>query len=478
LHRRYGKEVEFLAVYVREAHPTDGWRMTSNDRAGIAIAQPSTSDEREAVAKQCCTLLEMSMPLLVDTMDDRVGHAYSGMPDRLYLIDRNGRVAYKSGRGPFGFKPGELEQSILMLRLEELSPKPSRVALVTNEQAWRLLPPAEIGAGQRLPAWARALVTTLPRTTAGMLELDYQHRAASPLPPILRAEIRWLVASANRCPYARAQAAADLRAAFAADKNLQALGLAEAERRAAADTRLRALETGNVKGISTESLVLLEFARKMTTAAHTVTDDEVRDLVRQLGNWELVRQTGFPLVERRAEWVQGLGERQIVALVQLIAYANFQDRLLLSIGLTQEPGEPLPPLQVRFAPPAESDSPSSPERRPLPLPITLDTPAPKGDSQWSSIDFDSLQKQMESQRAREARIRVPAWDDVRKRLPPGYPASRPLGIRWSLVCLGYQPELANGWVTCMRTFAQEARQDRVFEESLFWVVTRSLNCFY
>jgi hypothetical protein len=41
------------------------------------------------------------------------------MPDRLYLIDRTGRVAYKGGRGPFGFKPPELGQAIAMLLLEE-----------------------------------------------------------------------------------------------------------------------------------------------------------------------------------------------------------------------------------------------------------------------------------------------------------------------------------------------------------------------
>ena len=61
----------------------------------------------------------MTMPLLVDGLDDRVGNLYSGMPDRLYLIDREGKVAYKSGRGPFGFFPGELEQSILQLLVEE-----------------------------------------------------------------------------------------------------------------------------------------------------------------------------------------------------------------------------------------------------------------------------------------------------------------------------------------------------------------------
>ena len=59
------------------------------------------------------------MPLLVDEMNDRVGHAYSGMPDRIFIIDENGQVAYKGGRGPFGFKPREMEQSLIMLLLDQ-----------------------------------------------------------------------------------------------------------------------------------------------------------------------------------------------------------------------------------------------------------------------------------------------------------------------------------------------------------------------
>ena len=119
MHKKYSDKVEFLAVYVREAHPTDGWRMASNDKAGISIAQPTDKGGRVAVAKRCCESLEITMPVLVDEIDDRVGHAYSGMPDRLYLIDRAGRVVYKGGRGPFGFKPGELEQAIAMHLLDE-----------------------------------------------------------------------------------------------------------------------------------------------------------------------------------------------------------------------------------------------------------------------------------------------------------------------------------------------------------------------
>ena len=116
--KRYCDRVEFLGVYVREAHPTDGWRMSSNDRAGVSFAQPTSLTDRCDVATKCSATLKMTIPLVVDGIDDRVGHLYSGMPDRLYLIDKHGRVAYKGGRGPFGFKPREMEQSLLMLLLD------------------------------------------------------------------------------------------------------------------------------------------------------------------------------------------------------------------------------------------------------------------------------------------------------------------------------------------------------------------------
>jgi hypothetical protein len=138
MYKRYGDRVTFLGIYVREAHPTDGWPLPSNEKAGIALSQPTDPGERFAVAKKCCTLLRMTIPLLVDELDDRVGHAYSGMPDRLYLIDRDGRVAYKGGRGPMGFKPGELEQSVVMLLLnQEMAkrPGPTAAAVLRNRPA-------------------------------------------------------------------------------------------------------------------------------------------------------------------------------------------------------------------------------------------------------------------------------------------------------------------------------------------------------
>lgn len=121
VYRRFKDDAVFLGVYVREAHPTDGWKMDSNAKVGVAVAQPKTYDERTAVAQQCHALLKPTIPLLVDEIDDPTGNAYSGMPARLYVIDTAGRVAYKSGRGPFGFKTGEMEQALLMTLLDQKS---------------------------------------------------------------------------------------------------------------------------------------------------------------------------------------------------------------------------------------------------------------------------------------------------------------------------------------------------------------------
>ncbi len=118
LYRLYGDRATFLMVYVREAHPTDGWQMESNERVGVALEQPKSYDDRARVAQMCTARLDLGFPVLVDTMDDAVGARYSGMPSRLYLIDRQGKVAFKNGRGPFGFKPAELEQSLLLLLQE------------------------------------------------------------------------------------------------------------------------------------------------------------------------------------------------------------------------------------------------------------------------------------------------------------------------------------------------------------------------
>lgn len=105
MRRRYGNRVEFLAIYLREAHPTDGWRSEANDRIGLTIPQPTDMEKRRSVAQQCSSALKIQMPVLVDELDDRVGRAYNAMPDRLFAIDKQGRVPIAAGPGRLATTP-------------------------------------------------------------------------------------------------------------------------------------------------------------------------------------------------------------------------------------------------------------------------------------------------------------------------------------------------------------------------------------
>jgi hypothetical protein len=110
--QRHRDAVAFFAVYIREAHPEDGWVLASNRRDGVAIADPRTAAERADAAGACAVRLRLRMPVLIDGLDDAVARAYGAWPDRLYLIGRDGRVAFQGGEGPFGFAPEELEAAI------------------------------------------------------------------------------------------------------------------------------------------------------------------------------------------------------------------------------------------------------------------------------------------------------------------------------------------------------------------------------
>lgn len=81
---------------------------------GPLVEDPINAKERHEVATQCVTALDLkTITAVVDRIDDAVNQAYSGWPDRLYLVGKDGKIAYAGGRGPFGFKPDELETAIL-----------------------------------------------------------------------------------------------------------------------------------------------------------------------------------------------------------------------------------------------------------------------------------------------------------------------------------------------------------------------------
>jgi len=98
--------VNFFVVYIREAHPLT--RVPDGSR----VEQPKTDSQRSITARLCKDTLKIRMPMLIDNIDDFVGSAYQGFPDRLFIVGTDGKVAYSGARGPRGFNPAEMEVAL------------------------------------------------------------------------------------------------------------------------------------------------------------------------------------------------------------------------------------------------------------------------------------------------------------------------------------------------------------------------------
>lgn len=110
--KKYGDRVHFLCVYIKEAHPTDGWQVADNVRDGILYAEPATIEERADVAAACMLRFNFSFPMVLDDMTNETESAYIAMPERLYVLDGAGRVTWKCGLGPYYFDPDAFEIAI------------------------------------------------------------------------------------------------------------------------------------------------------------------------------------------------------------------------------------------------------------------------------------------------------------------------------------------------------------------------------
>ena len=303
------------------------------------------------------------------------------------------------------------------------APAAPNVPIPTNDQAWKVLPKAEKGAGQPLPAWIRALANSLPKTAAAMIDLDYAQRVESPLPPKLRAKLRWIAAHANRSDYGMAIARADYWRSGGKVEDIENL-------------------LADLPKLPEEERLALELVRQLTLAAYQVTDAQVEKLVKIHG------------------------EKQVVAIVLVAAYANFQDRIIHALGIEVVQDGPLPPIEVRFAKQPGQEKRQrkfSPKAGKPPMIATKIE-----DPDWVEVPFDALREKLASQVNRHrARIAIP---EANPQLPSP--------ISWVRLNHGYQPRLTSAWIGGLRAFKSETDLPEVEQETMFWVVTRSLQCFY
>ncbi len=108
VYETYRDRADFHWVYIREAHAIDGPRPSRT----VQIKQPTTDEEREAVATNCAEAIDLRIPLLIDDIEDTVMKAYDAWPDRLFIINSDGRISYRGGRGPGGFNVAEMERAL------------------------------------------------------------------------------------------------------------------------------------------------------------------------------------------------------------------------------------------------------------------------------------------------------------------------------------------------------------------------------
>ena len=95
-----------------EAHPVDAWQDEDNVKDKISVSSPKTLGERCSLAETCLTKLTLKIPPLIDDLANSTEIAYTAWPDRIYVLDRDGNIAYKSAPGPFGFKPAEMAETL------------------------------------------------------------------------------------------------------------------------------------------------------------------------------------------------------------------------------------------------------------------------------------------------------------------------------------------------------------------------------
>ena len=167
-------------------------------------------------------------------------------------------------------------------------------------------------------------------------------------------------------------------------------------------------------------------------------------------------------------------------MVLLLEYATFQDRLLICLRSPIEPDGPLARPDVTFDPVSFTN-------RTTPPPPSV--PATRNESSRGSVSdeqyfrgdptYETLQDRLEALRSKPTQLRVPAWDEVARNLPPEL-IDEPSEIVWNKIVFGYAPELAVPFEVFMRTAGAEAgpKWDRIFAQGLFWATTQAVNCPY
>lgn len=95
---------EFRMVYITEAHAGDGRRPVDYAK-DLSIFEHKKLDDRCEAADRLFKDKALTIPCIIDGMENLVNQAYSAHPDRIFVVRSDGRLAVAGERGPRGFEP-------------------------------------------------------------------------------------------------------------------------------------------------------------------------------------------------------------------------------------------------------------------------------------------------------------------------------------------------------------------------------------
>ena len=104
LYQEYKNVAEFRLIYIREAHAKNSRRPVEY-AFELDISEHTSFEERCQVAEQLFEDKKLTIPCLIDDMENTVGGLYQGWPDRIFIVRKDGKLAVAADRGPFGFEP-------------------------------------------------------------------------------------------------------------------------------------------------------------------------------------------------------------------------------------------------------------------------------------------------------------------------------------------------------------------------------------
>lgn len=111
--------IHVIVLYVQEAHPKGDispysgreWVTPQNEREGILIPQPKSMEERVTHVRECVQRMNLTVPVVIDTMDNAVWSAYGSAPNCAYLINTDGKIVAQQG----WFDSAKMSESISQL---------------------------------------------------------------------------------------------------------------------------------------------------------------------------------------------------------------------------------------------------------------------------------------------------------------------------------------------------------------------------